>query len=273
MLDSISIQQKGKHLRNSEYFVISNANQRTLKLCFPTERRLKTSERFLQLFVFRGVANAYKALATLSECATRSGYDVGFLEDIFCYLDRGHTEARNVCKDVKRALRAMSAEAIYRVETVNDQSAVAVIVLHHSLDIGIRLVECSDRRRLHRLGHACNHKLLHLYKLACNTLTCTDVAYAEACHSVGFGEAVYGYYVVRDLAVNCGEDVGTVERFIAENGYTFDVHADESYRWGGFLTGIPYTVVIGPDGTVAATQLGGGAGMYSHYAEIIDGLI
>ncbi len=75
------------------------------------------------------------------------------------------------------------------------------------------------------------------------------------------------------LAVNCGEDVGTVERFIAENGYTFAVHADESYRWGGFLTGIPYTVVIGPDGTAAATQLGGGAGMYSHYAEIIEGLI
>lgn len=74
------------------------------------------------------------------------------------------------------------------------------------------------------------------------------------------------------LAVNCGESAGTVEKFLAENGYTFAVHADESYRWGGFLTGIPYTVVIGPDGTVAVTQLGGGAGMYSHYAEIIEGL-
>ena len=74
------------------------------------------------------------------------------------------------------------------------------------------------------------------------------------------------------LAVNCGEDAETVEEFLSENGYTFAVHADESYRWGGFLTGIPYTVVIGPDGTVAKTQLGGGAGMYSHYAAIIEEL-
>ncbi len=75
------------------------------------------------------------------------------------------------------------------------------------------------------------------------------------------------------LAVNCGESAETVESFMAENGYTFAVHADEAYRWGGFLTGIPYTVVIGPDGTVAATQLGGGSGMYGHYAMIINGLI
>ena len=75
------------------------------------------------------------------------------------------------------------------------------------------------------------------------------------------------------LAVNCGEDAKAVESFLAENGYTFAVCADEAYRWGGFLTGIPYTVVIGPDGTVAATQLGGGAGMYSHYAEIVEALI
>lgn len=74
------------------------------------------------------------------------------------------------------------------------------------------------------------------------------------------------------LAVNSGENEKTVKSFLEENGYTFAVHLDESYRWSGFLTGIPYTVVIGPDGTVAATQLGGGAGMYDHYAQIIDSL-
>ena len=75
------------------------------------------------------------------------------------------------------------------------------------------------------------------------------------------------------LAVNCGENAGKVESFMTEKGYTFAVHADEVYRWGSFLTAIPYTVVIGPDGTVAATKLGGGADMYSHYAEIIESLI
>ena len=79
------------------------------------------------------------------------------------------------------------------------------------------------------------------------------------------------------LAVNCGEDEETVTAFLEKNGYTFPVALDPEYEISSLYPtdGIPYTVVIGPDGTVAVTQVGAADAdtMYAHYCEVIDGLL
>ncbi len=60
------------------------------------------------------------------------------------------------------------------------------------------------------------------------------------------------------LAVNSMEDKDTVERFISDNGYTFPIAYDEE---GAVCMkypsdGIPYTLVIGKDGTVENIYVG-----------------
>ena len=79
------------------------------------------------------------------------------------------------------------------------------------------------------------------------------------------------------LAVNSGEDEGTVKAFLEENGYTFPVVLDQEYAVSNLYPteGIPYTVIIGTDGKVAAIQLGAADAdtMYAHYCELIDGLL
>ena len=79
------------------------------------------------------------------------------------------------------------------------------------------------------------------------------------------------------LAVNSGEDEGTVKAFLEENGYTFPVALDPRYEVALLYPSdsIPYTVIIGTDGKVAAIQLGAADAdtMYAHYCELIDGLL
>lgn len=79
------------------------------------------------------------------------------------------------------------------------------------------------------------------------------------------------------LAVNSGEDEGTVTSFLEKNGYTFPVALDPEYAVAMLYPtdAIPYTVIIGTDGKVAVTQVGAGDAdtMYAHYSELIDGLL
>lgn len=79
------------------------------------------------------------------------------------------------------------------------------------------------------------------------------------------------------LAVNSGEDEGTVTSFLEKNGYTFPVVLDPEYAVAMLypIDAIPYTVIIGTDGKVAVTQVGAGDAdtMYAHYSELIDGLL
>lgn len=76
------------------------------------------------------------------------------------------------------------------------------------------------------------------------------------------------------LAVNCLEDEETVRQFIAENGYTFPIAFDvEGVVNMKYPTdGIPYTVVIGKDGTVQDIYLGAldADTQYQEYKKAID---
>lgn len=76
------------------------------------------------------------------------------------------------------------------------------------------------------------------------------------------------------LAVNCLEDEETVRQFVAENGYTFpiafDVEGVVSMKYP--TDGIPYTLVIGKDGTVQNIYLGAvdADTQYQEYKSAID---
>jgi thiol-disulfide isomerase/thioredoxin len=79
-------------------------------------------------------------------------------------------------------------------------------------------------------------------------------------------------------AVNCEEDESTVRSFLSANGYTFPVVLDPKGEIGRGLypsDGIPYTVIIAPDGTVAAIQTGASdaESMFLHYCELLDGIL
>lgn len=76
------------------------------------------------------------------------------------------------------------------------------------------------------------------------------------------------------LAVNCGEDEGTVTDFLAKNGYTFPVALDPEGEIASLYPtdGIPYTLIIAPDGTISSIQLGasGADEMFDHYSAELD---
>lgn len=76
------------------------------------------------------------------------------------------------------------------------------------------------------------------------------------------------------VAVDLGEDEQTVADFIAENGYDFPVVLDTDGAIGALYPtdAIPYTVIIAPDGAIAATSLGadGADSMFEHYSQAID---
>ncbi|MCL2771790.1 MAG: TlpA family protein disulfide reductase [Oscillospiraceae bacterium] len=75
------------------------------------------------------------------------------------------------------------------------------------------------------------------------------------------------------IGVNCGEKKNTVDDFIKKNSYTFNIGIDENLKLQEKYpsTGIPYTVIIDPDGIVTAIQLGVDPkrDMYSVYEEYI----
>ena len=76
------------------------------------------------------------------------------------------------------------------------------------------------------------------------------------------------------VTVDLGEDEQTVADFIEENGYEFPVVLDTDGAIGKLYPteGIPYTVVIAPDGTIAGTSLGAGSAdeMFQQYSAMID---
>lgn len=79
------------------------------------------------------------------------------------------------------------------------------------------------------------------------------------------------------LAVNCGEDEETVTAFLEKNEYTFPVALDPEYAVCLLYPSefIPYTVIIGTDGKMAAIETGAddADSMYTYYCEVIDGLL
>ena len=89
-------------------------------------------------------------------------------------------------------------------------------------------------------------------------------------------EKLYAEYgdQVQILAVDCMEDTKTVDAFIEENGYTFPIayDVDGSIEAKYPTEGIPYTVVIGTDGSVADEFVGsrGADAQYQVYKEAIE---
>lgn len=76
------------------------------------------------------------------------------------------------------------------------------------------------------------------------------------------------------VAVDLEEDDQTVADFMAKNGYEFPVVLDTDGAIGALYPtdGIPYTIIIAPDGTISATSLGadGADAMFEHYSQAID---
>lgn len=74
------------------------------------------------------------------------------------------------------------------------------------------------------------------------------------------------------LAVNCGEDEKTVQKFVQDNGYAFPVILDEQGEiqslFGG-ITSIPLTVVIDEEGYLLVSHMGAADAetMYETYKE------
>jgi thiol-disulfide isomerase/thioredoxin len=60
------------------------------------------------------------------------------------------------------------------------------------------------------------------------------------------------------LAINAGEDAATINKFIANNGFSFpvllDPDADSLYRLG--IDSFPTSVLVGRDGTLQAVHIG-----------------
>lgn len=73
-------------------------------------------------------------------------------------------------------------------------------------------------------------------------------------------EKIYQEYgdQVEVLAVDCGEEKETVDQFLEEKDYSFPVAYDEKNEISEKYPsdGIPYTLVIGKDGTVTETFTG-----------------
>lgn len=76
------------------------------------------------------------------------------------------------------------------------------------------------------------------------------------------------------VAVNCAEDKETVDKFIADNGYAFPIAYDENGEICGKYPaeGIPYTVIVAPDGKISKIYLGANdaEAQYKEYKAAID---
>ena len=75
---------------------------------------------------------------------------------------------------------------------------------------------------------------------------------------------------VEIVAVNCRENKSTVDSFVKDNGYTFNVAYDENGSVGELYptNGIPYTLII-KNGVVEKTFLGEPRDPYTTYKEAI----
>ena len=76
------------------------------------------------------------------------------------------------------------------------------------------------------------------------------------------------------VAVDLQEDEQTVADFAAKNGYDFPIVLDTDGAIGKLYptTGIPYTLIIAPDGTIAGHSLGADTAnaMFDRYCAAID---
>jgi len=76
------------------------------------------------------------------------------------------------------------------------------------------------------------------------------------------------------LAVNCMEDKSTVDQFVSDSKYTFPIAYDETGEINSLYptNGIPYTLVIGKDGTVKNAYIGArdAETQYQEYKKAIE---
>ncbi|MDE7282965.1 MAG: TlpA family protein disulfide reductase [Lachnospiraceae bacterium] len=76
------------------------------------------------------------------------------------------------------------------------------------------------------------------------------------------------------VVIDCAEDRETVDKFIADNGYTFPIAYDENGEIGEKYPtqGIPYTVIVAPDGKISKIYLGANSAekQYKEYKSAID---
>ena len=74
------------------------------------------------------------------------------------------------------------------------------------------------------------------------------------------------------LAVNVGETPPEVQGFIEENGYTFAVGLDTDNTVSSLYPadGIPYTVMIDPEGIIVDEQVGSTNNMLPRFQEMVD---
>lgn len=74
------------------------------------------------------------------------------------------------------------------------------------------------------------------------------------------------------LAIDVGEKESIVSGFIEENGYSFSVAIDDG-TYSGFLSAIPYSILMGPDGGIAMAQLGKVENAFETLSAVIDELL
>ena len=76
------------------------------------------------------------------------------------------------------------------------------------------------------------------------------------------------------LAVDCAESKSTVDQFLQENGYTFNVAYDEDRAIEALYPtdGIPYTLLI-KNGVIEKTFLGAPADAYATYKAAVEELL
>lgn len=74
------------------------------------------------------------------------------------------------------------------------------------------------------------------------------------------------------IAVNCSEKKTNIKKFIDDNGYDFNVGLDEDGKiQKKYPTmGIPYTVIIDPDGVITSIHLGADDKMFPIYEAAIN---
>lgn len=76
------------------------------------------------------------------------------------------------------------------------------------------------------------------------------------------------------IAIDRAEDRKTVDKFIADNGYTFPIAYDENKKICEKYPaqGIPYTVIVAPDGKISKIYLGASDAetQYKEYKAAID---
>ena len=117
-------------------------------------------------------------------------------KDIFRSLNRTHAEAGDIREYVECAARTHAREAVDPVQPVDDQPAVAVVVLHHVADVLFAVIDGLDSGQLHGFGHAGDHVLVQLDEVFHDVLVGADVAHAETRHSEGLRQAVDRQHII-----------------------------------------------------------------------------